>query len=123
MIFSLLTLGLFINSRPQRNYFFRMFKHPVLINTGSYLNIHPHYYSPEKLREYTGETITIVLNPGQGVRESGWRWLSMYCILATQNFGHVVIPENVNVIPYIDVSQFAFNFSLLISTLITGLHT
>ena len=90
---------------------------------GSYLNIHPHYYSPDKLREYTGETITIVLNPGQGVRERGWQWLSMYCILATQNFGHVVIPENVNVIPYIDVSQFAFNFSLLISTLITGLHT
>ena len=53
------------------------------------------------LSEYTGQTITLTLPADKDIQENGWRWLSIYCIQFTTNFGEVDIPENLNLIPYL----------------------
>ncbi|XP_013385801.1 protein Skeletor, isoforms B/C [Lingula anatina] len=52
-----------------------------------------------RLKRYTGETIQIRL-PGD-LTVFDINWLSMWCIDFNANFGHVLIPANLNVPPYI----------------------
>lgn len=55
-----------------------------------------------KLNAYRDQTITLTL-PAQ-YSFFTIDWLSMWCVLAVQNFGHVTIPDNLNIPPYIEQS-------------------
>ncbi|XP_019624549.1 PREDICTED: protein Skeletor, isoforms B/C-like isoform X1 [Branchiostoma belcheri] len=54
----------------------------------------------QRLPRYTGQTITIML-PGD-VTVYDIKWLSMWCIRFTANFGEVFIPSDLNVPPLVE---------------------
>ena len=58
-------------------------------------------FSTAKLPAYSQDTITLTLPADRDIVENSWRWLSIYCITARQNFGEVQIPANPNLIPYL----------------------
>ncbi|XP_070540793.1 protein Skeletor, isoforms B/C-like isoform X1 [Ptychodera flava] len=55
--------------------------------------------STRPLRGYNGKTVTIQMAGDLTVFDIDW--LSMWCVRAVQNFGHVLIPDNLNIPPYI----------------------
>ena len=56
--------------------------------------------SPNTLPEYTGQTITLTLP--EGLTWYDFEYLSLWCRQAVANFGHVNIPSNIFLPPYID---------------------
>ncbi|XP_006815462.1 protein Skeletor, isoforms B/C-like [Saccoglossus kowalevskii] len=61
--------------------------------------------STRKLSGYNGDTISITMTSEMTVFDIDW--LSMWCVAAVQNFGHVDIPDKseLNIPPYIDDSS------------------
>ena len=67
--------------------------------------------------KYTGEDITLTLPESMSWRSL--RWLSMWCRQYREDFGHVMIPQNLNVPPYIEPMQ---EVSLVSSTSFYSVH-
>ena len=54
-------------------------------------------YGPLK-KGYTTQTITIAAPEGTNIAD--YDWFSVYCVLADENFGSVLIPNNLSVPPH-----------------------
>ena len=50
-----------------------------------------YFFSTDPLEEYNGATITLTLPGDTTVYDI--EWISMFCILANQNFGDISIPQ------------------------------
>ncbi|XP_077992394.1 protein Skeletor, isoforms B/C-like [Glandiceps talaboti] len=56
-----------------------------------------------RLYAYNGQTVSITMQDDLTVFDIDW--LSMWCVLARQNFGHVFIPNDLNIPPYVPEMQ------------------
>ena len=55
--------------------------------------------SDTKAGRYSSENITLTLPPT--ISATDLKWLSMYCITYTHNFGEVTFPDTLNVPPHV----------------------
>ena len=59
--------------------------------------------SDRKAKRYNSDTI--ILNLPDNISATDLKWLSMFCITYTHDFGNVQFPANLNVPPKIDASK------------------
>ena len=66
-----------------------------------------YHYSLEPLRGYQGEDIEIVLPKNLTVYDI--EWLSVWCVQYKHNFGHVLIPKDLDVPPALGQTKITVN--------------
>lgn len=70
-------------------------------------------YSTNVLRGYQGQDIEIQLPGDLTVYDIDW--LSLWCISFRENFGHVMIPKDLDVPPALGQNQLTVSFLVLYS--------